>query len=214
MVGTTGDFAELAQDCVCFANGAGGTLLIGIEDNADAPPSIQRVDPARLDRIRKRVGELTVNVQVMPELKRHENGGEYIALTIPRTVGVASTSDGRWVPTICEGTDSVHVTVPRRVVQPGVIKLLVEADKRYQLTQRERITFALIAQSESVSAAELTEELELPDSAALRPWLGRLLAWGLVEQSGRTKATRYFVPPALLREAGLDALTTLTRVQP
>jgi ATP-dependent DNA helicase RecG len=38
--------------------------------------------------------------------------------------------------------------------------------------------------------------------------------YGLVEQSGRTKATRYFVPPAILREAGLDALTTLTRVQP
>jgi ATP-dependent DNA helicase RecG len=121
---------------------------------------------------------------------------------------------GRKVPTIHEGTDSVHVTIPRRVVQPGVIKLLVEADKRYQLTQRERITFALVAQTESISASELAEELELPDASALRPWLGRLLTWGLVEQSGRTNATRYFVPPALLREAGLDALTTLTRVQP
>lgn len=56
-------------------------------------------------------------------------------------------------------------------------------------------------------------DLELMERA-LRPWLGRLLTWGLIEQSGRTKATRYFVPPALLREAGLDALTTLTRVQP
>lgn len=71
-----------------------------------------------------------------------------------------------------------------------------------------------MAQSEALTAAELAEELELPDAAALRPWLGRLLTWGLIEQTGRTKATRYFVPPALLREAGLDALTTLTRVQP
>jgi ATP-dependent DNA helicase RecG len=467
VAGSTADFSELAQDCVCFANAAGGTLLIGIEDDADAPPTGQRVEPALLDRIRKRVGELTVNVQVFPELKRHENGGEYIALTIPRATGIASTSDGRYflrvgdtcqpivgddvmrlanerpatpweemtslrvprvnadaakverlcaglrasdrvkpsvkektddellthyglakddvltnlgvllvggardraslgsapivqaikyderevkvakwswddhelspielvdaiwnevpdfresyelpdgmlrtklpaydelvvrellvnalvhrpytqrgdlylnlhpdrlevvnpgrlpigvtpqnilhesrrrndglarifhdlklmeregsgidmlferllatgrsVPTIREGTDSVHVTIPRRVVQPGVIKLLVQADKRYQLTQRERITFALIAQTESISAAELAEELELSDGGALRPWLGRLLTWGLVDQSGRTNATRYFVPPALLREAGLDALTTLKRVQP
>lgn len=467
VAGATADFPDLAQHCVCFANASGGTLFIGIEDDADAPPATQRVDPALLDRIRRRVGELTVNVQVAPELKRHENGGEYIALTIPRATGVASTSDGRYflrigdtcrpivgddvmrlanerpatpweeitsqavpranadaakvanlctrlrastrvkalvkektddellthyglakgevltnlgvllvggtrdraglgsapvvqaikyderevkvakwswddrelspielvdaiwheipdfresyelpdgmlrtrlsaydelvvrellvnalvhrpytqrgdiylnlhpdrlevvnpgrlpigvtpqnilhesrrrndgfahifhdlelmeregsgidllferllatgrkLPTIREGTDSVHVTVPRRIVQPGVIKLLVEADQRYQLTQRERITFALIAQTESISAAELTEELELPDAGALRPWLGRLLTWGLVEQSGRTKATRYFVPPVLLREAGLDALTTLTRVQP
>lgn len=467
VTGAKPDFGELAQACVCFANAAGGTLLIGIEDDAEAPPPEQRVEPTLLDRIRKRVGELTVNVQVVPEFKRHENGGEYIALAIPRATGIASTSDGRYflrvgdtcrpivgddvmrlanerpatpweemtslrvpkasadatkvtslceqlrasdrvkpsvkektddellthyglakgdvltnlgvllvgdrdsraslgsapivqaikyderevkvakwswddrtqspielidaiwnevtdfresyelpdgmlrtklpaydelvvrellvnalvhrpytqrgdiylnlhpdrlevvnpgrlpigvtpqnilhesrrrndglahifhdlklmeregsgidllferllatgrkVPTITEGTDSVHVTIPRRVVQPGVIKLLVEADKRYQLTQRERITFALVAQTESISASELAEELELADASALRPWLGRLLTWGLVEQSGRTNATRYFVPPALLREAGLDAVTTLTRVQP
>jgi ATP-dependent DNA helicase RecG len=467
VTGSTADFSELAQDCVGFANASGGTLLIGIEDSGDAPPADQRIEPTLLDRIRKRVGELTVNVEVVPELKRHENGGEYIALTTPRAMGIASTSDGRYflrvgdtcrpvvgddvmrlanerpvtpweemtslraprasadatkvtslcerlrasdrvkpsvkektddellthyglakgdaltnlgvllvgdrharaslgsapivqaikyderevkvakwswddrtqspielvdaiwhevtdfresyelpdgmlrtklpaydelvvrellvnalvhrpytqrgdiylnlhpdrlevvnpgrlpigvtpqnilhesrrrndglahifhdlklmeregsgidllferllatgrkAPTIREGTDSVHVTVPRRVVQPGVIKLLVEADQRYQLTQRERITFALIAQTESISASELAEELELPDTAALRPWLGRLLTWGLVNQSGRTNARRYFVPPALLREAGLDALTTLKRVQP
>jgi ATP-dependent DNA helicase RecG len=68
--------------------------------------------------------------------------------------------------------------------------------------------------SEGTSAAELNKTLKLPNNVALRPWIGRLLTWGLIEQSGRTKATRYFVPPALLREAGLDALTTLTRVQP
>jgi ATP-dependent DNA helicase RecG len=467
VTGSTADFADLAQDCVCFANGAGGTLLIGIDDDDDAPPAGQSVDPALLDRIRKRVGELTVNVQVVPELKRHENGGEYISLTIPRSAGVPSKTHGRYflrigdtcrpivgddvmrlanerpatpweemtsqgvlranadiakvasfcgrlrasdrvkpsvkektddellahyglakgdvltnlgvllvggrhdraglgsaaivqaikyderevkvakwswddhelspielvdaiwneipdfresyelpdgmlrtklpaydelvvrellvnalvhrpytqrgdlylnlhpdrleavnpgrlpigvtpknilhasrrrndglarifhdlklmeregsgidllferllasgrkVPTITEGTDSVHVTVPRRVVQPGIIKLLAEADQRYQLTQRERITFALVAQTEGLSAAELAEDLELADTAALRPWLGRLFTLGLVDQSGRTNATRYFVPPALLREAGLDALTTLTRVQP
>jgi len=467
VTGPTADFGQLARDCVCFANGAGGVLLIDIEDDDDAPPAGQRVDPALLDRIRKRIGELTVNVQVAPELKRHENGGEYIALTIPRAAGVASTSDGRYflrvgdtcrpivgddvmrlanerpatpweemtsqgvpranadtakvasfcarlrasdrvkpsvkekpddellthyglakgdvltnlgvllmggrrdraglgsasivqaikyderevkvakwswddhelspielvdtiwnqipdfresyelpdgmlrtklpaydelvvrellvnalvhrpytqggdvylnlhpdrlevvnpgrlpigvtpknilhasrrrndglarvfhdlklmeregsgidllferllasgrkVPTITEGTDSVHVTVPRRVVQPGIIKLLVEADQRYQLTQRERITFALVAQTEGISAAQLAEDLELPDAGALRPWLGRLLTLGLIEQSGRTNAVRYLVPPALLREAGLDTLTTLTRVQP
>lgn len=96
VTGSTADFGELAQDCVCFANGAGGTLLIGIEDDCVAPPVDQRVDPGLPDRIRKRVGELTVNVQVVPELKRHENGGEYIALGIPRAAGVASTSDGRY----------------------------------------------------------------------------------------------------------------------
>jgi len=147
--------------------------------------------------------------RVFHDLKLMEREGSGIDLLFERLL-----ASGRKVPTITEGTDSVHVTVPRRVVQPGIIKLLVEADQRYQLTQRERITFALVAQTEGISAAQLAEDLELPDAGALRPWLGRLLTLGLIEQSGRTNAVRYFVPPALLREAGLDTLTTLTRVQP
>jgi ATP-dependent DNA helicase RecG len=32
--GKTANFSELAQECVGFANGSGGRLLIGIEDGA------------------------------------------------------------------------------------------------------------------------------------------------------------------------------------
>jgi predicted HTH transcriptional regulator len=78
VTGAKADFDAVAQACVCFANAAGGTLLIGIEDDAEAPPADQRVEPALLDRIRKRVGELTVNVQVVPELKRHETDDELL----------------------------------------------------------------------------------------------------------------------------------------
>jgi ATP-dependent DNA helicase RecG len=49
---------------------------------------------------------------------------------------------------------------------------------------------------------------------SLRSWLARLPELGLVEHAGRTKATRHFVPPGLLRDAGLDTLTTLKLVQP
>lgn len=96
VTGSTADFPALANDCVCFANSSGGTLHVGIEDGDTHPPPGQRVDPALLDRIRKRIGELTVNVQVLPELARDDNGGEYIVLRVPRSMGVASTSDGRY----------------------------------------------------------------------------------------------------------------------
>ena len=467
VTGKTADFAELAKDCVCFANGPGGQLLVGIEDDATQPPAGQRVPADLLDRIRKRVGELTVNVDVAPEVRTSANGGEYVALTIPRAVGVASTSDGRYflrigdacrpvvgddvlrlvterpsvpwetmtslavprgrcdagrraslcaalrasdrvkasvrektddelldhyglasgdtltnlgvlllgtaadrsrlgsapviqalkydergvkvakhvwddytlspvdlvdavwqgipdfresyelpdgllrtrvpayeeavvrellvnalvhrpytqrgdvflnlhpdrlevvnagrlplgvtprnilhasrrrndglarvfhdlelmeregsgfdlmydrlltsgraAPTVSEGTDSVHVTVPRRVVHPGVIRLIAEADQRHQLTQRERIALGLLGQSEGLSAAELASALELAEPAALRSWTTRLIELGLVRTAGRTRATRYFVEPALLREAGLEGQTTLTRIEP
>ena len=32
--GKKADWKELAKDCVCFANGVGGKILIGIEDDA------------------------------------------------------------------------------------------------------------------------------------------------------------------------------------
>jgi ATP-dependent DNA helicase RecG len=147
--------------------------------------------------------------RVFHDLKLMEREGSGIDLMFERLL-----ASGRPAPTVTEGTDSVHVTVPRRVMQPGVIRLLAEADQHYQLTQRERIVFALIAQTEGLSAVELADRLELEDPAALRTWLGRLLECDLLEQTGRTNATRYFVPPALLRQAGLDTRTTLKRVQP
>lgn len=464
---STAGFSSLAQDCVCFANGGGGQILIGIEDDSDHPPAAQCIEPALLDRIRKRVGELTVNVQVVPELQRDDNGGEYILLRIEPATGVASTSDGRyflrvsdacvpvvgddvlrlvnerpampwetmtalgiprtavdaaklgkWIscirasdrvkssvkeksddellvhyrlvhdglltnlgvlllgtaaaraklgtapvvqgikynergekiskfvwddyelsplelidaiweevpdfresyelpdgmlrisipafdevvirellvnalvhrpytqrgdiflnlhpdrlevvnpgrlplgvtpqnilhtsrrrndglarvfhdlklmeregsgfdliyerllssgrsaPKVSEGGDSVHVTVERRVIHPGVIRLIADADPQYNLTQRERIALGMLAQSDGMLATELAEALELSDPQLLRPWTERLLECGLVEQAGRTRATRYFVPPHLLRKAGLDRRTTLKRVHP
>ena len=467
VTGASADYSGLAQDCVCFANGSGGQLMIGIEDGETEPPAEQRVNPGLLDQIRKRIGELTVNVSVLAELRCADNGGEYLALTVARSVGVASTTDGRFflrvgdtcrpvvgddilrladerpaipwetmtalgvprsrcentkrlrltsalrasdrvkpsvkektdnelldhyglasgdvltnlgvllvgvttdrsrlgtapivqalkydergdkvakyvwddyslspvelvdsiwreipdfreayelpdglfrshvpayeeavvrelvvnalvhrpytqrgdvflnlhpdrlevvnagrlplgvtpknilhasrrrndglartfhdlklmeregsgfdlmydrllasgrpAPTVSEGVDSVHVVVPRRVVHPGVIRLIADADQRHHLTQRERIALGMLGQSEGMSGTELTVALELPDPGALRPWIARLVELGLVGQVGRTRATRYFVEPGLLRDAGLEGQTTLKRIEP
>lgn len=94
--GGSADFAALAATCVCFANAAGGQIRIGIEDGEALPPQAQRIDVQLLERIRKRVGELTVNVQVAPERREAANGGEYVTLTVARSWGVASTTDGRY----------------------------------------------------------------------------------------------------------------------
>ena len=96
VTGKSADWAALAQDCVCFANGAGGRLLIGIEDGQTLPPAAQVVPPEVLDRLRKRMGELTVNVQALPSVQRAANGGEFIELVIDRSPSVASTKDGRY----------------------------------------------------------------------------------------------------------------------
>ena len=466
VTGKSADWDALAKDCVCFANGAGGRLLIGIEDGQTLPPVGQVVAPELLDRLRKRMGELTVNVQVLPSLQRAINGGEFIELIIHRSPSVASTQDGRyflrvgdtcqpvlgddvlrlanerpgrpweamdtgvprsavdvdklthfvqgiaasgrvkdsvkqkgpdallvhyglahgstltrlgvlllgstadrralgtaplvqaikydehgqkinkWVWDDCvlspielvdavwlevpdfresyevaeglyrrsvpaydeevvrellvnalvhrpytqqgdiflmlhperlevinpgrlpmgvtprnmlhasrrrnegmarvfhdlglmeregsgfdliydrllsqgrpapvpeEGTDWVKVTIERRIAKPAVMRLLTEADTQYQLTQRERITLGVLAQTEGMTARELGAVLEMDGGDELSVWLGRLQTLGLVQSSGRTQGMRYFVDPALLLGAKLVLPTTLLRIEP
>lgn len=63
-LGKHADADGLACDCVGFANAAGGTILLGIEDGQDEPPEAQRIADDFADRLRKRLAQITVNVGV------------------------------------------------------------------------------------------------------------------------------------------------------
>jgi len=467
VLGGTANWDAIAVDCVAFANARGGRLLIGIENDAITPPPDQRIAPALLDIIRRKVGERTVNVTVLPEIRRTDNGGEFIDLSILRSSGVASTTDGRYylrvsdeckpvvgdevmrlaaersalpwetqttqgvlrrqsdtrkfvafvtairtsdrvkysvkeksdqelldhyllaegdlltnlgvlcvgrredrarlgtapiiqfikydesgqkvnklvwddfsltpmelveavwsevpdfresyelpdglyrhnipvddesvvrellvnalvhrpytqrgdiflnlypdrlevvnpgllplgvtprnilhvtvrrnelmarvfhdlklmeregsgfdkvyevllsqgrpAPELREGPDRVEVIVRRRILKPRVIDFLAKADQTYQLSQRERITLGLLAQHEALTAQELAGMLELPSVDALQSWLGRLQGVHLVGTSGRTRATRYFIDPEVLRSLDFTLRTSLERIEP
>ena len=123
-------------------------------------------------------------------------------------------SQGRPAPELLEGTDRVQVTVRRRILKPEVIDFIAKADQTYHLLQRERIALGLLAQQDSLTARELAAMLELPSVEALQPWIKRLLVWDLILSAGRTKATRYFVDPNLLRNLNFTGGTTLKRIEP
>ena len=94
--GNTADWRELAGDCVAMATAVGGTIVVGVEDDADAPPAGQQIPNALLETVRRRIGELTVNVAVELAVETHSNGGEFIALQVARSANVPSTTDGRY----------------------------------------------------------------------------------------------------------------------
>jgi ATP-dependent DNA helicase RecG len=123
-------------------------------------------------------------------------------------------SKGRPVPVVEEGVDFVRVTIQRRIVKPEVMRLVTEVDGRFQLTQRERIALGILAQTEGMTARELAAALEAENAVTLATWLGRLPGMGLVSSAGRTKGTRYFVDPALLKDSGVSLPTSLTRIEP
>ncbi|THK33395.1 ATP-dependent DNA helicase [Ensifer sp. MPMI2T] len=123
-------------------------------------------------------------------------------------------SQGRPAPELVEGHDRVQVTIRRRILKPEIIDFIAKADDTFQLTQRERIALGLLAQYDALTARELAAQLELPSIEALQPWVKRLLEWRLVQSTGRTQATRYFVDAALLRSHDFIGGTTLKRIEP
>lgn len=91
--GKTANWNELAKDCVCFANGVGGEIHIGIEDDQELPDANQKIKPALVDKINKTIPQLTINVAVNARIEAASNGGEFIVVHIYNSKQtIASTS--------------------------------------------------------------------------------------------------------------------------
>ena len=147
--------------------------------------------------------------RVFHDLGLMEREGSGIDLIYDRLL-----SQGRPAPVLEEGADWVKITIQRRIEKPEVMRLVSDADTRFQLTQRERITLGVLAQTEGMTAKELGVLLETAGGDELIIWLGRLLDLALVHTTGKTSGMRYFVAPDYLRGARLDQKTTLSRIAP
>lgn len=111
LAGKSPDWQELTRIAVCFANGRGGTLQIGIEDDDNIPPPRQRIDPSLPEKITKFIAQHTVNVGIVPvTIAAALNGGEYVEIQIlPSRQTIAGTSDGRYYIRI---SDECHPVMP------------------------------------------------------------------------------------------------------
>lgn len=123
-------------------------------------------------------------------------------------------SQGRPIPQVFGEVDRVRIVIKRKVFDPQIIQLMKEADARFQLTQKEKICFGLLAQNGDRKALELMIDLELESVEELQPWLERLLKFGIVHKTGRTRAMKYFVKPDILQSADLPVTTDLARIEP
>ncbi len=124
------------------------------------------------------------------------------------------TSQGKPPPTVREVDDRVEVTIPRRFIKAQLIDFLDKADRLLPLRQRERIALGILVQHDSLTARELAEILELNNTAQVAAWIGRLIDWRVVKQTGRTKGTRYFVDHGLVTSLDFPSPTDLRRIEP
>ena len=96
-VGKSADLKELAKTCVSLANAQGGFLVIGVEDKDKMPPKEQTITQEEINTVIKSLRSLTDSVGLVnPELKTHENGGEFVVIQVyPSMKTIATTSDGK-----------------------------------------------------------------------------------------------------------------------
>ena len=179
VTGRTADWHEVVKDAVAFANAKGGVLDIGIEDDAIDPPTGQVIPADLPDTIRRRVRELTVNVDVLPELCTAADGSGFVKLSVPRSVGVASTSDGRYYIRISDESvpvvgDDVMRLVSERATLPwetlttaGVARDAVDGDKLTALLAGLRASERVKDALKRLTDAELAEHYHLSDGPSL-----------------------------------------------
>jgi ATP-dependent DNA helicase RecG len=104
-LGKHADAHGLACDCVGLANAQGGRILLGIEDDADLPHADQRVPAGLVDKLRKRIPQITVNVGIEIREVTAANGGSFLELLVFRNESsIASTSDGTYFLRIADET--------------------------------------------------------------------------------------------------------------
>ena len=186
--GPTADLSDLAKTCVCLANAQGGTLLIGIEDRDDTPPTGQQLDAAEVNAMLKKLSTRAVNVSLAaPEVVTDPNGGQYLRLVVsPALHVVATTSDGRTYARLSDQCQPVSGEDLRRLVYektglqweirpvPDVHRADLASDEIRYFVDRVRSIGKVSAFVLAKSDAELLEYFRLVDAHGAATHLGVL----------------------------------------
>jgi ATP-dependent DNA helicase RecG len=122
-------------------------------------------------------------------------------------------ASGKPIPQVHDLEDRVVVIVKKQFVSKQVIRLMDRASSEFELKQKELITLGLLAQQQSFTATELSKILTQNQEHGLRNWLGKLLEYELVVQSGKGKGTQYAVNPEFIRQVPFKTKTNLKNIE-
>ena len=188
-----------------------GDIFINIH-----PDHIEVVNPGRLP-----LGVTVKNILHTTKKRNEHMAAVFYALHLMEREGSGYDmmyetllANGKPIPMVTEGDDSVSVSVYRRIINEEVIKVMQHADQRYDVKQKQLICLGLIALHESLTASELIRILNLKDADALRSWLRLLIEKDIVVSTeDRSKAKEYRVNPDILRVSEYKGKTSLKRIE-
>lgn len=121
--------------------------------------------------------------------------------------------NGKQVPNVIEGDDSVTAIVERRIISREAIKVIRTALQYVELKQKQIICLGLIAQQERISASRLIGFLNLKDRDDLSPWLDKLIEYDIVRSIGKNRSKEYCISDSLLRGSDYKGTTSLKKIE-
>ena len=176
-----GDAMDLAKHCIAFANSEGGQLEIGIENGDTLPPSGQQVSAREIEKVRRRIDELTVNVDFDAQIKVATTG-QFIVVDVRQSRAIASTRDGRFYKrnadcSIPLGASELQYLMDKRSAQPWeTLTTLRVSREAFDPSKRSAFTDAIRASERVKGSVTNKSDTELVDhySLAIDNWLTNL----------------------------------------
>lgn len=123
-------------------------------------------------------------------------------------------TSGKCKPVVYEGDDYVEVTVYKKVVSKESSKICDFVSSNYRVSQKAYISLGIILQKKSITASELSKELQLTDGSRLRPYIESLVSNSIVLMRGTGKGARYEINPEFVASSRMQFPTTLKTIEP
>ena len=121
-------------------------------------------------------------------------------------------SQGRPVPELVEGDDSVTVTLHRRLPDQRVKRLIASVSEFHKLSPYDRIILGMLAISGPSTARVIAGKLGITSVGELKELMKYILQNGIVVRTGKTQATQYSVATDVMPVAESDESSSTLNV--
>lgn len=123
-------------------------------------------------------------------------------------------TSGKCKPVVYEGEDYVEVTVYKKIVSKESSRICDFVSANYKISQKAYISLGIILQKKSITAGELSKELQLTDGSRLRPYVESLIANNIILHKGSGRGTKYEINPEFVSTTKMQFPTTLKTIEP
>ena len=123
-------------------------------------------------------------------------------------------TSGKSKPVVYEGDDYVEVTVYKKIVSKESTRICDFVSANYKISQKAYITLGIILQKKSITAGELSKELQLMDGSRLRPYVESLISNDIILHKGSGRGTKYEINPEFVSTTKMQFPTTLKTIEP